>query len=563
MMLRKLMPMKFGPFAVPQELIVEEDVTVLTGANDSGKSYLLKLIDFMCRNHAESVAVEDDRNYELSGETESSWESDVAFGCRAKFKPGQYARVYTGIKSHPGTMLDIQCCFAPGARRTQVETIHVGKLARQDIHRGVKGMPLVLKFPLKHRIGSTIDLLGANPAQKAFLQAAFGPKFSGDILESKNVVNRERDISMAEDKLNDRVQRIIPPGMKLKLRFRMLSEGKSILGVYLRDSHDSYTPLSARGAGVQNLIDIVGTLASTEWESTHVFLLLDEPENSLHADAQHSLRHLLEELAKRDNVQVIYATHSPSMINNMRPQSLRLLTREKKDGKPTSVINNNPIGENFLPVRASLGLSPADSLLYAPLTVVVDGTTEVLCIPIILQRLEAARVDGFEDVSDVLSQTHFLSGEGASFEYHCRLAKSQGAQVILFLDGDDGHKPRVAKVTKEHPDVPVVLLNENKEIEDLVARKDYFRALAEVSGGSSEKLNPARFQKWAANKKFKPKVVFTKRVKNWLDDEFPVVPYRKVEVLKKAVEFAQPASIKSDKLKQLLVEMRVKLQTNS
>lgn len=70
------------------------------------------------------------------------------------------------------------------------------------------------------------------------------------------------------------------------------------------------------------------------------------------------------------------------------------------------------------------------------MTVIVEGATEVLCLPYLLMKLKEAEQAGFGDLESLLSHTHFLDGEGGSYEYMCRLAKSQNAIPVLFIDGD-------------------------------------------------------------------------------------------------------------------------------
>jgi len=89
-----------------------------------------------------------------------------------------------------------------------------------------------------------------------------------------------------------------------------------------------------RGAGARKLLGLMVSIAKVDSQSDQVCILYDEPESSLHADAQHILRTLLENLATKENVQVIYATHSPSMINSelietFQVNEFRILMRVK------------------------------------------------------------------------------------------------------------------------------------------------------------------------------------------------------------------------------------------
>ena len=86
-------------------------------------------------------------------------------------------------------------------------------------------------------------------------------------------------------------------------------------------------------------------------------------------------------------------THSPYMINPMRPEQVRLLRRNIVDGKPTSSNVRQATDSNFLQLRTSLGISASDSLLFAPVTVVIEGDTEFKCLAPLIKKLADAKVE--------------------------------------------------------------------------------------------------------------------------------------------------------------------------
>jgi hypothetical protein len=112
--------------------------------------------------------------------------------------------------------------------------------------------------------------------------------------------------------------------------------------------------------------------------SLHVVLASREFYRTFGVTREETEGRLVYELGNRQwDTRVVCATHSPSMITPMSPHSVRVLRREVAGGKATSVIDNKPYSANFFAVRSSLGVTPADSLPYAPVTVVAEGDTEV------------------------------------------------------------------------------------------------------------------------------------------------------------------------------------------
>jgi hypothetical protein len=246
------------------------------------------------------------------------------------------------------------------------------------------------------------------------------------------------------------------------------------------------------------------------------------------------------------------------MINTTRPESLRLLRRTQRGQKATTHIENAPVHDNYLPVRTSLGITPADSLLYAPLTVVVEGVTE-FCVPMILLKLGEAGAAGFQDVRPLLASAHFLDGRGDNYERMCRLAKSQGAKVILFLDGDKRRRVEQQKLREKHPDVAVVLLDPDMEIEQVVPKDIYFSALGRVieeDAVETPEALAACFDAWEEAAGLPTRMMFTKRVERWLQDEFDGIGLDKARTMRRAVELVETGDIQAGPFRELVSHMR-------
>lgn len=503
---------------------------------------------------------ERDANSERMGECTNRWQDDGEIGCdfcievteQSKAKdvagdiaPGEQAVFYSRL-NHGGSGFAFKHALRDGA-----------KISRSA---GIHKPPQVIMLPLAEEIREVVSLNSPTKAEEAFLKAGFGPSYTFQQHEGLSVGNRNIRVSRAHESLSDRLQQILPPDLRLRVRLHEVGGKANELSLALVDSLDNHVGISSRGAGVIKILKLLGPLFNVSRPSRHTLILFDEPETSLHADAQHALRQFLEELAESPLIQVIYATHSPAMINTMRPASIRVLERQRIDGKPTTIIHNQAFGENYRRVRSSLGISPADSLLYAPVTIVVEGATEVRCLPVVLEKLRIGGVTGFQDIDDLLSQCHFLDGTGDCCEYLCRLAKSQNARVVVFLDGD---KARLAESLRaSHPDVPVVILDPSLEFEDLVPKRVYISAVAKMIGQESGGMTYEDYEQWIDNKKAKPSWLFSKRVERWLDDVFDQGLCKPV-VMEQAIQDADAGEIKADPLRQLMAGIRQHLGTRA
>jgi hypothetical protein len=410
----------------------------------------------------------------------------------------------------------------------------------------VARMPRILYLPLEHEIRPTITVDESNPLELSFLDLAFGPGGAKKFVHASSY-KYHTAIQQANQRLNKLLEPVMPYSMGMHLDFGVDPRDPQIFVLSYQDKHGGNTPFHIRGAGVRKITTLMVELSKLDLASDQVIILYDEPENSLHADAQHLLRTALEKLGEKPNIQVIYATHSPSMINPLKCRSLRLLSRKTVNGKATSDIDNSPYSGNYLLVRSSLGISPIDSLLYAPISVIVEGKTEVLCLNYLLPKLCENKIEGFDEADVLLSLMHFVDGAGDSFDVHYAVAKSQNSKPIFFVDGDK--RKRVAQVEKKLGDPPIVALGPGQEFENLVPEEKYLEALSQVTG---KELPLAAFRDWCAKTKLPPQMMFTKRVERWLDEDYEDVILDKARVMQKALEITPLEDVNLEPLRQLV-----------
>lgn len=548
MILKSIKPLHFGPFAADTTLHLEPEVTVLTGPNDAGKSMALRAIEILCmESEIRSHEVNRDRAREFDG----NWGDDPDIACTGVFSVTNSFRLRKANLE-----------FSSGTSLTVLKQVTLGSMTLIDTHDAnstvKRNLPFkipvtILRLPLATEVRQEVDLGKMNDSEKYLMQLGFGAAFSLDQHKSLDQITRSFRIDEAQNRLNEKLRQVIPPTLPLSFKLIEIGAQPELLGIGLIDEHRGYAPLGSRGAGVRRLLNVMGAILQINLDSGHTIILYDEPEISLHADAQHMLRRLLESLATHPNVQVVYTTHSPAMINSLRPHSVRVLRRERVKDKAVSVFDNNPCSKNFQLVRSSLGISPADSLLFAAITVIVEGPTEVQCIPLILKKLSDCGQLNAGELEQLLSQTHILDGEGSNCEYMCRLAKSQNAKPVMFLDGD---KPGdVEALEEKHPNVPVVSLKLGTEFENLVPRAKYIQAIAEILEDPNGEITEEAFVKWVGKADLRPSIVFSKRIERWLRDVFDK-PLYKSRVMRKAIELSDVSEIESEPFKRLFEAMK-------
>lgn len=306
------------------------------------------------------------------------------------------------------------------------------------------------------------------------------------------------------------------------------------------------------------MADLLGLLAIENLGSGRILLLIDEPELHLHADAQHSLRRALEALGSLPRLQVIYTTHSPCMINSLRPRSVRLVQRKRTDKGTFSEVQNAPYREGVASVRSSLGISPSDSLLFSPVTVLVEGKTEVLCLPLLLEKIVGTETFTVLELEELLSQAIFLEAVGLSnIPNLVRISRAHGSKVVVFVDGDSTMRWK-QQFGSIQPAVPLVECGENLEIENLLPQSVYFDALKQEYPDVS--ISVEAFQKW--NNDLSSNIAgraFSKRVDLWLMESCGLEGLCKPAVMRRAVDLASADQISVKALVKLVDAIRDQL----
>ncbi len=558
MKIDKIKISNFGPFLGGHTLELEPDVTVLTGANDVGKSCLLDLLALVCSG---ANAANHQVNLERAGTADGGLnDRGMCVEIIATVQPGETLGHLPGtpaeVNVRTGDKLTLVRALGPGHHLIATKVLRPG--AEQPVFSGPMKPWQVIRLPGQD-FRATVPLGQPGDSEAALFRRMFGPDFAQ--LPSRVPPNWTALVRSEESEISARLRALLPPEMHLGVH---LTPAANAIHVSVQDGLGTGVSLDSRGGGVRKIFAILGPLLEAQVAKVPTLVLLDEPENSLHADGQHYLRAFLEQIGRQPLVQVVYATHSPSMINNLREKSVRVIRREKRPEGPTSAIGNLDGGhDNFAPVRSSLGLAPSDSLLYSDLTVVVEGKTEVRCLPILLERLEKDNVEGFAGASALLARAHFFDGEGDSFAFAARFAKSQGGRAIVFIDGDKRQRKGLQKLQTDHPEVPVIRLPSGRDCESLIGADDYLSAVAQeatesgppVDAGALESLTMKKFEHWLAGQPpWVKEAVFGKRVQAWLESLGR--PLSKYAIMQRAAAQCDLTKVRTQELADLVAEMK-------
>jgi bifunctional DNA-binding transcriptional regulator/antitoxin component of YhaV-PrlF toxin-antitoxin module len=235
-----------------------------------------------------------------------------------------------------------------------------------------------------------------------------------------------------------------------------------------------------------------------------------------------------------------------------------------KEDHVTTEIVNRPIDNSYAQVRTTLGISPSDSLQFAPIAVIVEGATDVIGLTILLEKLHKWNTPGFEDVMLALPLCCFVDAGGDGYAKMVRFCIAQGSQVVVFLDGDKNVLQSI-KDEFECRNVALVQPDNKQEIEQLIDHTIYFDALHQLLSEDEVKptgdIDLSEFEKWLKSQPVKfQNMTFSRQVGRWLDDIAPGFKFIKPRVFKRAVNLVStPDHVQDTVLRDLISEILIRL----
>ncbi len=155
------------------------------------------------------------------------------------------------------------------------------------------------------------------------------------------------------------------------------------------------------GEGNKNLIlfALVRSYAKNFRQEAQGLLALEEPEIYLHPQARRHLYHVLEEITRDSNIQVILTTHSDSFLRTESFHQIGLVSKSKEVGTKIKRVEKQellsfcvntgvPVGriseQNIVPFYATTSNYRLNEAFFSKFLILVEGETEELAIPVYL-----------------------------------------------------------------------------------------------------------------------------------------------------------------------------------
>ncbi len=166
-----------------------------------------------------------------------------------------------------------------------------------------------------------------------------------------------------------------PKSLNISSKVKFLEEGNEISVVKKGDGTKRRISLAL----LEYKSDIEGSCLDSR------LYVLDEPDTHLHVKAQLELLGVLKELSEK-GCQIILTTHSPFLINAIKPKQIRLLYQADSNTTELRSLRKEP--ETSDKILRQLGIENV-YLYFAKRILLVEGETELYFIPRIYERLNS------------------------------------------------------------------------------------------------------------------------------------------------------------------------------
>jgi len=334
------------------------------------------------------------------------------------------------------------------------------------------------------------DIVNSNTSVEGFKAAnnfLTITELSSDFFNQKNNRILKQKIENLNGEINidfhEYWQQKIGKGNKIKINFELEhydfqnpeKKGKPYLEFWIKDDKERLYP-KQRSRGVRWFLSFYLELKATALrkDNKKMVLLIDEPGVSLHARAQEDVLKVFEDI--KDNIQIVYTTHSPHLINVNKLYRILAVQRAKEedDYSETVVFDaeslNSASTDTLSPIYTLMGTKVSEQqMIQRKNNVIIEDVATYYYLSIFFKLLNIKSeiyLLPATDVSNVQALVNILMGWKLDF--------------IVILDDDQMGNQVYNQLKKqlfgnddEKTNNKVLVLDKCKSIEDLFSTIDF------------------------------------------------------------------------------------------
>lgn len=333
---------------------LNEKISVLIGANESGKTNLLRSLEaFKYEVPFDNSLTCQYSDYYYQGRCP---EIAVEFSTLSKENRNILVQFNEAFKETESFIIKRE---GPQIKDYRL-FIEENEVKVSDMKLLLDYLPRILYFNSIPLIKNRVDLSSLLDSKEAYITERNLLRIGG--IENFEIIFEDstrgrRASEEASRTITDQIRHVWSqePTIEIKLNVN----GK-ILYIDICDSTTVFDTPESRSLGFRWYLSFyINFIAQTfDAKSNEFIFLIDEPGIHLHPAGQKDLVKVLEDLSERN--QILYTTHSPFMINRAFPQRVRLVSKDKDGTK----IDSEAYRQDWKPLRSSIGLMIGDLFFF-------------------------------------------------------------------------------------------------------------------------------------------------------------------------------------------------------
>jgi len=282
------------------------------------------------------------------------------------------------------------------------------------------------------------------------------------ILEKLNEYSKNIDTELKEGDVINKLKKYLPKLEDIKIE--PIFEPKDIGGIDIKSillENGREICVNKKGDGTKRRITMaLLECIKSEQEKQPTLYVFDEPDTHLHVRAQRDLLRVISGFCENEN-QVIITTHSPFIMNSVDVEKIRLLSLENGETKITNISNKSV--QSYKPILEELGIENI-SLFFSKI-LIVEGITEEVFIPKMYRKEYGNMIE--QDLIKIIDAKGASKIEGF-IEFLKGLVELK--DIFILADKDIDDKPDLKKFMDnleiEIPTKNIFKIGTYKEFED-------------------------------------------------------------------------------------------------
>lgn len=481
---------------------LQDNVTVLLGKNNEGKSNILKALNVameILKEHAEhrtrirrySTIYDWHTDYPISCQTGRRTQKYSEFILEFKLTNEEIEGFYKKIGNHLNGSLPIQIRI-DSANTPVIKVIKKG-LGSKSLNDKSKKIALYIAqnieynyIPAVRTDSESIDIIGRQIRQSlAPLEKEAKYK---EALKALRDLREPILTKLANDihvVLNEFIPNITSVSINVDDNLFMLRRS---LDYSIKIDDGAKTDLQNKGDGVKSLVALGLLKNITYTPNAASIVAIEEPESHLHPEAIAALRKTIYDLSKTN--QVIISTHNPIFVNRQSLNSNIIINAGKAKA-----------AHNIKSIREILGVKISDNLYDAKVMLLVEGETDAKALRAILSskcsNIRKALYDNILVIMPLKGIKNLYTTVTILRQLIC--------EFIIFADNDSAGTSAIRRALADKliNESSYILTNvdgmtKESELEDLYDMKIYETVLSNDYGVNLDREFNRRDLKWAS-----------------------------------------------------------------